>query len=262
MKPALLTKRIANVPLEDIPELLKGTGFSAVNLCVRDGHPVSPGNVDRQLVHAARIFAEEGISFPIITTRADFIDPGAPGVEKTLAACAAASVQLVKIGYWIYEDNYHGLFDVARRAIEAFAKLGEKHNVRLVLHTHSGNFLTNTAAATLALVKGLDARFVGAYLDFGHIHLNGEPAEMALAMLKDYLAVAGMQDSVWRKEGDEWARSIVPVGQGMVNWCEVKKLLTDHGFGGPLAFHADHYPPVDEAFQDLAKRELDRWNAA
>jgi len=261
MKPALLTKRIPTLSLTEICALLKEAGFPAVNLCVRDGHPVNPGNVDTELVNAAKVFVEEGISFPMITTRGDFIDPEEAGVERTLAACAEASVQLAKIGYWIVEDDYRGLFDGARRAMASFARLAEKHRVRIVVHTHSGEFLTNTAAATLALVSDLDPHFVGIYADVGHLHLNGEPAKMALDMVKDYLAVVGMQDSIWVNVDDEWQRSIVPLGEGMVNWKGLKGLLTKMDFRGPLAFHTDHYPSMEVPFKDHAREELERWNS-
>ena len=263
MKPALLTKRIPNVSLADLPALLKGAGFSAANLCVRDGHPVSPENVSTQLVEAARIFVDEGISFPRITTRGDFVDPNDRGVEETLAACNEASVQLVKIGYWILEGNdYHALFDTARKAMEGFAVLAKKHGVRIAVHTHSGAFLTNTAAGTLALLKDLNPKFVGAYADVGHLHLNGEPADMALDILQDYVAIIGMQDSLWRQENGDWERSIVPVGEGMVNWTDVKKRLHKTGFNGPLAFHTDHSPPTETPFDETAKAELDFWSNA
>lgn len=261
MKPALLTKRIPTMSLAEIPPLLKEAGFPAVNLCVRNGHPVNPDNVDTELVNAAKVFVDEGVSFPMITTRGDFVDPEEPGVEKTLAACAEASVQLAKIGYWIVEDNYHALFDSARKAMAAFARLAERHGVRIVVHTHSGEFLTNTVAATLALVSDLDPRFVGIYADVGHLHLNGEPAKMALDMVEDYLAVVGMQDSVWAHVDDEWQRSIVPLGEGMVNWKDLKRLLTKMDFRGPLAFHTDHYPELDVPFKDHARAELERWNS-
>ena len=261
MKPTLLTKRIPTLSLAEIAALLNEAGFPAVNLCVRDGHPVNPDNVETELVNAAKIFVDESISFPMITTRGDFVDPEEPGVERTLAACAEASVQLAKIGYWIVEDDYRRLFDRARKALASFARLAEKHGVRVVVHTHSGDFLTNTAAAALALISDLDPRFVGIYADVGHLHLNGEPAKMALDMVKDYLAVVGMQDSIWTRVGDEWQRSIVPLGEGMVDWKDLKGLLTNMDFRGPLAFHTDHYPTLEIPFKDHAREELEHWNS-
>lgn len=261
MKPALLTKRIPSLPLVEIPALLKAAGFPAVNLCVRNGHPVNPDNVDRELVNAAKVFVDEGISFPMITASGDFVHPEEPGVERTLAACAEATVQRIKIGYWIVEEDYHGLFDAARKAMAVFARLAEKHGVRIVIHTHSGEFLTNTAAAAFALVSDLDPRFVGIYADVGHLHLNGEPVHMAFNLVEDYLAVVGMQDSIWAHVDDQWQRSIVPLGKGMVNWKDLKHLLTKMDFQGPLAFHTDHFPQLEVPFKDHAQEELEHWNS-
>ena len=259
MQLTLLTKRIPEVPVDRIPQTLQTAGFSGVNLCIREGHPVNPDNVAAELPAAARVFADAGLALPLVTTRGDLTDPAAPDVEPTLAACAEAGVPLVKIGYWIVKDDYHALLAGARKAMVAFARLAEKHRVRILLHTHSGDFLTNTAAATLALVSDFDPRCVGIYADVGHLHLTGEPARMAFDIVKDYLAVVGMQDSLWARTDAAWERSIVPLGEGMVDWNEIKTLLENMSFQGPLAFHADHFPKLDVPFIDHAKQELDRW---
>ncbi|HXG23651.1 MAG TPA: hypothetical protein VNJ09_03775, partial [Chthonomonadales bacterium] len=65
----------------DIPRLIEAlryTGVDGVDLCVRDGYPIHPGNARKALPEAAERLRASGLSIPMVTTPGDFTNPTSP----------------------------------------------------------------------------------------------------------------------------------------------------------------------------------------
>jgi len=116
------------------------------------------------------------------------------------------------------------------------------------------------AAALMHLLRDLDPAAIGAYLDAGHLVVNGEPFAFALAMVKPYLAMVGLKDykPILQPSGDEqklqW--ECVPAGQGGVAWGEVFRLLAKDGFAGPCSVHAEFTVPAGASFAKMVQAEV------
>jgi sugar phosphate isomerase/epimerase len=116
------------------------------------------------------------------------------------------------------------------------------------------------AAALMHLLRDLDPAAIGAYLDAGHLVVNGEPFAFALAMVKPYLAMVGLKDykPILQPSGDEqklqW--ECVPAGQGGVAWGEVFRLLAKDGFAGPCSVHAEFSAPPGASFVKMVQAEV------
>ena len=174
-------------------ESAKSLGYDGVDVCVRPGHPVHPGNVAVALPQAVAVWADQGLSCPLATLPTDFTDPLVPEVEAVYAACAESGVQMIKPGYFGFADgdDYWQTLDRARSHLEGFAALSERHGVKTACHTHSGRCLGSNCAGLMHLVQGFDATHVGAYPDVGHMALDGEDVGMGLAMVQKYVDYAG-----------------------------------------------------------------------
>lgn len=246
----------------DIPRLIEALryiGVDGVDLCVREGHPVHPGNARKALPEAAERLRAAGLSMPMVTTPGDFTNPTLPMAEDLFAACHDAQVPFIKLGYWQYKPgNYWKQVDDARRDIEGFAHLASRFGVKACLHTHSGHFLGVNTAAVMHLVRGFDPAHIGVYLDPGHLALNGEPLSMAVDMAGEYLSLMALKDSRWVQGGAGKPRraEFLPIGEGFVDWREMTRLLLACSFDGPLSFHSEFEAPSTEQRLEQTRKDV------
>jgi len=242
-------------------ESAKSLGYDGVDVCVRPGHPVHPGNVAVALPQAVAVWADQGLSCPLATLPTDFTDPLVPEVEAVYAACAESGVQMIKPGYFGFADgdDYWQTLDRARSHLEGFAALSERHGVKTACHTHSGRCLGSNCAGLMHLVQGFDATHVGAYPDVGHMALDGEDVGMGLAMVRDYLCAVGAKDGVHlHKPGAEppYEPRYAQLGAGAVDWRRVVHTLAAMNFSGPWAIHTEYGPnAVSPALERIAAED-------
>ena len=148
----------------------------------------------------------------------------------------------IKLGYWNFKPgDYWKQVDSARKDIEGFARLSTRFGVKACFHTHSGkNMIVNTAAL-MHLIRGFPPAQVGAYLDPGHLALNGEPLDIAFSMSADYLALVAVKDSKWVPQDGPTRRKpqFLPMGQGFVDWHEMMRILRGMSYTGPISFHSE-----------------------
>lgn len=238
----MFTKHLEGWDLTQIIDGLKRAGVQGADLCVRPGYPVTPENAKTELPAAARRFADEGLSIPLITTPGDFTDPSMDYAESLFEACAEAGVKLVKLGYWYMDtDGYWPTLDRCRQKLEGFAKLAEKTGVKPIVHNHSGATMGLNSCAVMHIMEGFDPKLVGVFTDVGHLSIVGEPYPMAFSIVKDYMAAIAFKDLVRKRNADgSWAIDVWPMGMGFGNFPQVMQLLKDMNFQGPISFHCEY----------------------
>jgi sugar phosphate isomerase/epimerase len=169
----MFSKHLQDLDFERLGEEVSKMGFDGVDLTVRKGGHIEPENAKARLPAAKEALKKFNLSLPMITTNfTDASEPFAVGVFSVAADCG---VKVIKLGYWRYREfgSLEHLIDVARKSLEGIAKLAERNNVCAVVHTHSGNFLTASPFVLAKLLEGFDPKFVGAYVDAGHIFVEG-----------------------------------------------------------------------------------------
>ena len=244
----MFTKSLKGMTVPQMIETARGLGFDGLDMAVREGYAVNPGNAAGSLPAAARACAEAGLGVPMVSMDTGAVDPLAPGVEQIFAACAEAGCGLIKIGYWSYQfPGYWEQLEQARRALAGFARLSGKYGVKTAVHTHSGMNLAGNCAMAMQLVEGLDSAHVGIYVDPGHLALDGEKPRMGLDMVRQYLCAVGLKDCrhVRTQEKPGWEVEWVRLGEGLVAWSEVFDALKDIGFDGPVSFHSEYKQPLE-----------------
>lgn len=246
MKPFIMfTKHLEGYDIPQIIDALKRSGVEGADLCVRPGYPVNPENAGAQLPAAAKRFADEGLSIPLVTSPGEFDDPGNPQAQPLFEACGEAGVRFLKLGYWfVQNEDYWTTLDDCRRKIEGFAKLAEKTGVRALVHNHSGSSMGLNSSAVMRLVEGFDPKLVGVFGDVGHLTLVGEPYPMAFNIAEKYLAAVAFKDLVrqrYQENGDiKWIPDVVPMGQGYSDFPLAVSLLKKMNFQGPISFHSEY----------------------
>ena len=255
----MFTKHLEGWSLDQIIEGLKLATVQGADLCVRPGYPVDTDNVEKALPDAAKRFVDAGLSIPLVTTPGDFVTPNADYAERLFAGCAAAGVKLIKLGYWHMEaDGYWATLDRCRKHLEGFAKLAEKHGVKPIVHNHSGASMGLNSCGAMNLMRGFDPNHVGVFADAGHLALVGEPVEMALDIVQEYLAAVAVKDLV--KEhvtvaimDETWGLDVRPLGSGFVNFPALIETLRKIDFTGPISFHCEYYRMPPESVIDQCR---------
>ncbi len=272
MQIVLNSKFFPSIGVRALAEKAQELGFDGIDVNVRPGHPVNLGNVETALSKAVTVWKAHGLVCPLATSPVTLVDPDASEVEPLYAGCAAAGVPRVKIGFFPFKpgEDYWALVDAARRVLEGFARVGEKHGVQTVYQVHSGPVLGSNCAGLMHLLRGLDPRWVGAYPDLGHMVLDGEDYPMGLAMVREYLSIVAVKDAYHAPQPVGSEPSFVPrfvkLGSGAVNWRRALGALKALGFDGAISVHTEY--DFDESiirqvgYADATPPNLEAWARA
>jgi len=239
------TKFWPDASAQKLAQQAKRMGAEGLDLCIRQGHLVNPDNVTTAFPEAMKVWQCEGISVPMVTTEPYFTDPKHPTVEPILSTCQKLGVTRLKLGYYQYRDgmDYWREVDRIRWHLEGFERLGERYDVCICYHTHSGGCFGSNCGNLMHLIKGFNPRWIGAYVDTGHMWINGETWPMGIDMVRDYLRMIGMKSPAWlsKPEGDHtrWYWRLMPFKEAAVDVHLVFKTLLRVGFDGPLSFHGE-----------------------
>src|SRR3954454_20320886 len=103
MRYVYFTKLLKDLDLKGVIAFCKEVGLDGVDLAVRPGYPVHPGNALVALPAAARAFRAEGLAVGLVSASTDLIDPEARTARTLFDACARAEVPALKVGYFPYK---------------------------------------------------------------------------------------------------------------------------------------------------------------
>lgn len=244
----------------DVPGLIafcKEMGLNGVDLAVRPGYPVHPDNALVELPRAARQFREAGLVIGLISAPTGLNDPESRAAQALFEASGKAGVAAVKLGYFPYREKFDATLAEGRRRLAGFARLAARTGVRACYHTHSGAYLGNNAAGLRLLLQDLDPHHVGAFVDTGHVAVNGGPIRMELDMLRPWLSLVAIKDMAWERDAKRgWTYHVVPAGSGLVRWNEVAQGLKECGFHGTISLHAEYEISDPAQRKQLAIQEL------
>jgi len=258
MEYIMFSKSLREQRTEQMIESLKRVGADGVDFTVRAGYPVTPENAATELAPAAEKIRAAGLVIPMVTAPTELTSAGVAFAEALFRACGEAGIPMIKVGYWpAPTERYWPAVDQMKADVEGLARLGDKHGVKPLIHTHSGRYMALNAAALMHVLKGFDPGRVGAYVDVGHLAVCGEPPALALAMTQDWLSVVAVKDLMRvRTANGKTSTPVVMVGKGFVDWEETVRWLVAHEFGGPLSFHSEFECPTMEQRLEQTRKDI------
>lgn len=259
MRYVYFTKSLQKLDLQGILNFLKEAGLDGADLAVRPGYPVHPDNALTELPRAAKAFRNEGLVIGLVTAPTDMNDPDSRTSRALFEACGKAGVPAIKLGYFYYQGKFDAALADARGRLAGFAKLAAKTGVRACYHTHSGNFLGNNAAGLRLLLQDADPHHVGAFVDTGHVAVNGGPIRMELDIVRSWLSLIAIKDMAWEpphQKGSSWRYRVVPAGEGIVRWDEVAQGLKECHYKGTVSLHGEYETKDLVERKQLAQKEL------
>lgn len=261
MQTVLFTKLFKGHTLDEIAEHGTDLGFDGIDLLIRDGHQVTPGEPDG-IAKAVSHLRQAGLSVPMATT--DLTDPGWPGAERLLAACAQSGIRTIRLGYWKYDPavGYASLFDAACRDLDGLEKLAETKGVQLAIQLH-GDTVHSSGSQTRALLEGHDPRFLSAYVDPGNqtVQDGREDWHFTFDVLKPWLSCVGIKNGGWfpgqidANGQRRWWSDWLGLADGMVPWDDILAYLKHDKFDGLLTLHSHYEIPFDQVI-DQTRADL------
>jgi sugar phosphate isomerase/epimerase len=108
--------------------------------------------------------------------------------------------------------------------------------------------MTAQAPVVWSLIKDRNPRAIGAYVDPGHMTIEGgrDGWRQGLDLLGDRIALVAIKDLTWDPVHDRalgkprWISHIVPLRQGIVPWPQVLACLRRVGFDGWVSIHSEY----------------------
>lgn len=246
MKLILFSKMWKDATLDELIGLARDWGLDGFDLCVRPGYPVNPDNAATALPEAAAQFRSAGLDIPMVTGNFDLLEPEHPTAEPILAAMDRADIRLLKLGYFAFQPetlDYTSEVCRVRGILARWEPLARRYGVKVCYHTHSHCCMGLNGAGLAALLDGFDPACLGAYVDLGHLVVEGEDIASALAMIRPYLAIVAVKDVLLERVETNGHGSIktswVRAGQGVVDWTRSFALLKTLPFDGPVSIHCE-----------------------
>jgi sugar phosphate isomerase/epimerase len=254
-------KHFRGLPLEEVGSTVGELGFDGVDLLIRPGHQVEPGDPDH-IPAAVRTLQQAGLSVPLATT--DITDPAAAPTERIIGLCAEAGIGTIRLGFWAYDPGlgYRTAFETAQRHLDTLETMARRAGVRLAIQIHGGS-IHSSGALTAALLAGRDPAHLGAYPDPANqvVQEGREDWRMTFDLLQPWLCCVGVKNGGWfpaerAASGQRhWRSDWQGLSEGMVPWDEIIAFLIQRSYGGLLSLHS-HYQAPFEQLLDYARADL------
>jgi len=258
----VFSKHFREKNVTELIALAQEHDFEGYDLCVRPGYAINPQNAATELPKAVERFRNAGLDVPMITANFDVLSPDHPTARPILAAMDRADVRLIKLGYFSFDHAKQDYWDEVDRIRQLFAgweELGREYHVKICYHTHSHRCMGLNCGMLAHLIRGFDPQYIGAYIDPGHMNIEGEEFVVGAAIVRQYLSIVALKDTllVRKERGGHGAKTghVVTAGNGMVDWTALFAELARIGFGGPLSVHCEFEVPESE-FSAALHREV------
>ncbi len=240
------------MPLPELGAFMQRLGVDGVELPVRPGFQIEPGDAGRlrqQMCEAARILADFDIRISSVAS-----EPAPAMIE----ACAELHVPIIRVLAPIpHHQNFWEAVDDMQRAWDQALPELDRHHVTLGVQNHCDRYLTH-AMHLWHVLRRYDPRHVAAVWDPAHNALQGEDADLALDILKDRICMVSLKNARRRRlpatrHGDGgWETYWTRGSEGLADWRQVASELRRRGWSGPLCLHAEYTQEhrVDELIAD------------
>jgi len=257
MRLILFSKMFQSMPMEKFADLAADMSFEGIDLTVRPGGHVEPKEVLENLPEAVKIFEDRGLKVPMITT--SIVSADELYAKETFSKASELGIKYIKLGYWRYEGFGHIERQIkeVRRKLKEIEGLCRDYGVTAGLHIHSGMFITAEPAVVRIILDGFDPRYIGAYIDPGHMAVEGGLAGwlMGMDILSDRIVMVAVKDFGWFKTDRGWVARTVPLGEGLVPWEKVFKILKDINFNGPVSLHSEYHESIEKIIE-ITRKDL------
>ncbi len=276
MQVLLFSKPWGSQSVAEFGQTLARMGCDGADLTVRnDGHVNThagdAGTVVAALRLAHKTLADQGLSLGMLTT--NILRGDEPLAAPLFETAGELGIKLIKLGYYPYQGfgTLRTCLAEAQRSLDTLEPLARRTGVCGVMHNHFGKTMLTANPASLAtLLEGRDPAAIGAYVDTGHIVIEGVRGAWIqnLERVIDRCRIVGIKSYALLQRPPRagelqcwWEQQATDYDQGTVQWPELLGYLKQGGFAGPVTFHSE-YRLQGEAMEAQCKKDLAFFRAA
>lgn len=229
-------------------ELLKAAGFEGVEL-------PSPNRLDRDEVLRARdktglkihgVSGSRHWAEPLSSPDPRVVENGLAAIRQEIEDCKAygGTTVLVVPAVVNPQVGYRDAYKRSQANIRTLIPLAERHGIKLAIEEVWNKFLLSPIEFA-RYIDEFQSPWVGAYFDVGNVVEYGYPQEWIRELGKRIL-------KIHIKEYKSEKRFNYPIGEGGINWAEVRKALLEVGYQGWITAEV---PKRDlEGMKDVVRR--------
>jgi sugar phosphate isomerase/epimerase len=241
------TESFQGWPIPEVCRKFKAIGLDGLDLTVRPGGHIAPEDAPAKLPSAVAAARDEGVRIAMLSTAIVEADPTS---EKLLATAGELGIDRVKLGYYRYAKfgTLLAAIDDSRRKLEGVARMAARHGVLPCVHIHSGDTIPGSGAVAYLLLKGLDPKQLGAYVDPMHMTLEGgnDGWRQGLDLLAPWIAISSLKNAKWMETGrDEhgqqrFAPRKCPLADGVARIPDYLATLAALNYHGLYTLHSEY----------------------
>lgn len=238
----LFSKVLQFVDYAEMAEVSAAAGLHGIDLTVRPGGHVEPGNFERDLPEAIKAIKAAGLRCDMITTA---IDSTADRRDFELLALARSlGVKSYRMGWLRYDEETHPMeaIDGYRRQLAELAEWNREIGITGMYQNHSGERRLSAAIWDLyLLLRDLDPDYLGCQFDVRHAVVEGGLEwPDSYRLMKPYVRSVCLKDFRWGEVDGKWRVVNTPIGQGMVDFRRYLRMLQDDAINVPVSLHLEY----------------------
>lgn len=238
MRYLMFSKHLQTLAIPEAGRAIRELGFDGVELTVRPGGHVGVENVEADLPRAVEQLGEVGLSVPAIVV--EIHNRRQPYAEAVCRAARAVGARELRTSSQRYKPfgSIREQIAAAKADAKELEALGREHDLRLCVHTHSGNYLSAQGATLATILDETDPRYVGVSFDLAHLTAEGSNAGwmQSLDLLHDRIGIVAVKSYAFfgapdaETGGTRWTSKLVPLDQGSARWRDAFHLLRQVGW--------------------------------
>jgi len=235
------TKPFQNLSFDDTADLVAEIGWDGIECPVRANGQILPERVEEDLPRMVEALRKRNLELAVLAT--DVVSTAQPMTRKVLAAARASGIRHYRLGFMHYraDSPIPRQLEEIRARLRDLAALNQELGLCGGIQNHSGR--DNVGAPVwdvCELVKGLDPRHLGVFLDIGHATLEGGLAwPLHVRVTQPHWGAIYVKDFAWQKSADGWKARWCPLGEGMVR-PEFFQTLVRSSFSGVICQHCEY----------------------
>lgn len=253
-------------------DFLKGCGYDGVEWTARPGGFCEPEKAQSGLRVLRDASDKAGLRAESLVV--PFVRGDEPGAERIASAAAEAGFRSFRGGYFRYDraKAHRANLDAFRRGFDSLAALARRTGLKACYQNHStysrdvplfGSLVWDLAS----VVKDYDPQEVGVQYDPMHVRAEGGPSwDHTLGAVAPWIDIVCLKDFRFAPDPanlKDWRRVLVPAGRGIVDFAEVRRLMSLEGVAPRFTVHFDYDVPADEAAaRACAAADLAHYRAA
>ncbi|MCL4219416.1 MAG: sugar phosphate isomerase/epimerase, partial [Candidatus Hydrogenedentes bacterium] len=242
----VFSKHLQHLDYEQLASTCKALGLDGVDLTVREGGHVLPGNVATDLPRAVDTIRSQGLDVPMVSTR--LVSGTNPEARPILDAASKLGIRYFRIGGQQYTKDASpaGQLDGFVAEVQSLIALAEEFGMIAGYHNHSGFDYVGAPLWDLhRMIEAVDSEHFGSNFDVGHATVEGGLGawEINARLLAPYVKMMSVKDFVWDNGKMRWG----PLGEGAVNLVEFFRIFRGAGFAGPVSLHFEYKTASEDA---------------